>query len=207
MVNGNSVARILKEMGYSLQANRKKIALSGNGSQQERHQRDQQFRHICRMREIFTRRKEPTISVDTKKHGCHQYPHAKRILILADNGGSNNPSFIAWKYHLWNILCQKHGLTVIVCHYPTGASKWNPIEHRLFSEISKNWAGIPLETLQTVLNYIRKTKTDSGLSVEAILNRKHYALKETIPHDKIDRIVIKTNFLFPKLNYILLPAK
>ena len=278
MVSGNSVARILKEMGYSLQANRKKIALSGNGSQQERQQRDQQFRHICRMREIFTRRKEPTISVDTKKkelignfknpgrawrdehcdvddhdfpsqakaklipygiydtitnsgfisvgishdtpafavdsiacwwqqRGCHQYPHAKRILILADNGGSNNPSFIAWKYHLWNILCQKHGLTVIVCHYPTGASKWNPIEHRLFSEISKNWAGIPLETLQTVLNYIRKTKTDSGLSVEAILNRKHYALKETIPHDKIDRIVIKTNFLFPRLNYILLPAK
>jgi hypothetical protein len=94
-----------------------------------------------------------------KRVGAQQYPNAKDILILADNGGSNRPPSVALKYHLWKSLCLQYGLAVSVCHYPTGASKWNPIEHRLFSEISKNWAGEPLVSIQTALNFIRTTQT------------------------------------------------
>jgi len=278
MVSDKSVARLLKKMGYSLRANRKKLALSGNGSKHERRQRDLQFRHICTTRECFARRGEPNISVDTKKkelignfknpgrvwrdrdrpvadhdfpsyakakispygiydpiankgmvcvgishdtpafaadsiakwwelHGAKQYPKAKRILILADNGGSNRPTSISLKYHLWSSLCLQHGLKVTVCHYPTGASKWNPIEHRLFSEISKNWAGEPLVSLQTALNFIRTTKTASGLRVSAVLNRKHYQCKEKISKDEAARIIVQRNSVLPDLNYTLSPPK
>jgi hypothetical protein len=277
MVSDKSVARILKELGYSLQANCKKLALSGNGSKQERLDRDRQFHHICRQRDIFARRKEPIISIDTKKkelianfknsgvawrdqhcnvsdhdfpslakgkmiphgiydtlsntgyvtvgtshdtpafavdsitawweeHGSGQYPHATRLLILADNGGSNSPTSVPWQYHLWDSLCQKHKLTVTVCHYPTGASKWNPIEHRLFSEISKNWAAEPLTSQGKALNFIRKTKTSTGLRVAASLNRKSYQLKEKISPECESRMLINRNKLFPKLNYTLRPA-
>jgi hypothetical protein len=278
MVSAKTVARILKKMDYSLRANRKKLALNGNGSKHERKQRDLQFRHICTTRERFARQGQPIISVDTKKkelignfknpgrvwrdrdrdvadhdfpsyakgkispygiydpianegmvcvgishdtpafaadsivawwerHGVQQYPHAKNILILADNGGSNRPTSVPLKYHLWNSLCLQHGLTVTVCHYPTGASKWNPIEHRLFSEISKNWAGEPLVSLQTALNFIRKTKTDSGLSVSAMLNRKQYPCKEKISKEDAAQMIVQRHPVFPDLNYKLLPPK
>jgi hypothetical protein len=277
IVSDKSVSNILKELGYSLQANRKKIALSGNGSLQKRTERDLQFRHICRMRECFARRQEPVISVDTKKkellgnfknpgrlwrdhhcdvadhdfpsyalgkmipygiydtvtnkgavyiglthdtaafavdsicswwehYGSIRYPNAQRILILADGGGSNSPSNAAWQYHLWRDLCQQYGLEAKVCHYPSGASKWNPIEHRLFSEISKNWAGIPLVNIETALKYIRTTKTETGLSVTATLNRKHYPLKEQIPVQLQAQVLIRRHKLHPKLNYTLQPA-
>jgi hypothetical protein len=142
-----------------------------------------------------------------ERYGAQQYPHAKNILILADNGGSNRPTSVPLKYHLWNSLCLRHGLTVTVCHYPTGASKWNPIEHRLFSEISKNWAGEPLVSLQTALNFIRKTKTDTGLRVSAMLNRKHYPCKEKISKEQAARIIVQRDSVFPDLNYMLLPPK
>jgi len=74
-------------------------------------------------------------------HGRRHYPGATELLVLADSGGSNGARTRAWKYGLQHRLCDRHGLTVTVCHYPSGASKWNPIEHRAFSEISKNWAG------------------------------------------------------------------
>lgn len=277
MVSDKSVSRILKELGYSLQANRKKTALSGNGSRQKRAERDLQFRHICRMREGFARRQEPVISIDTKKkelignfknsgrvwrdqpcdvadhdfpsyasgkmipygiydtvanegavyiglshdtaafavdsicawwkqYGSDRYPSARRILILADSGGSNSPSNTAWQYHLWHALCQQHGLKVTVCHYPAGASKWNPIEHRLFSEISKNWTGIPLVDIKTALNFVRSTKTKTGLRVTAELNRKKYPLKEQIPAELQAQVFIKRHQPQPKLNYTLQPS-
>lgn len=276
MISDKSVSRILKELGYSLQANRKKIALSGNGSLQKRAERDLQFHHICRMREDFAQRQEPVISIDTKKKelignfknsgrvwrdqpcevadhdfpsyasgkmspygildtvanegavyiglshdtaafavdsisawweqfGSARYPSAHRILILADSGGSNSPSNAAWQYHLWDALCQQHGLEVTVCHYPAGASKWNPIEHRLFSEISKNWAGVPLIDIKTALKYIRTTKTKKGLRVTAALNRKQYHLKEQIPAELQAQVLIKRHQPQPKLNYTLQP--
>ena len=277
LVSDKWVGSMLKELGYSLQANRKRIALSGNGSLKRRTERDRQFRHICRMRGHFARRQEPVISVDTKKkelignfknpgrvwrhqacdvadhdfpsyasakgipygiydtianegavslgldhdtaafavdsicawwkkYGSPRYPHARRILILADNGGSNSPSNGAWLYHLWHDFCQPYKLKVTVCHYPAGASKWNPIEHRLFSEISKNWAGVPLINLQTALKYIRTTKTETGLRVTATLNRKNYPLKEQVSDELQAQILINRYQIFPKLNYTLSPA-
>ena len=109
-----------------------------------------------------------------RDEGQGRYPGAKRLVILADGGGSNGSRSRAWKLLLQNQLCKNHGLTVTVAHYPPGTSKWNPIEHRLFSEISKNWAGRPLDTYETVLNYMRTTKTAAGLEVHAQLVPKKY---------------------------------
>ena len=87
--------------------------------------------------------------------GCYRYPSAKELLILADSGGSNGYRSRAWKYFLQHQLSTPFGLNVTVAHYPSGASKWNPIEHRLFSEASKRWAGIPLDSIKTILNCSR----------------------------------------------------
>ena len=94
-------------------------------------------------------------------------------MILADGGGSNGSTCRLWKEQI-QAECDRYGISVTVGHYPTGASKWNPIEHRLFSEISKNWAGRPLDSYQTILNYIRRTTTLKGLDVMACLVRKKY---------------------------------
>ncbi len=99
----------------------------------------------------------------------------RHLLVLADTGGSNSATCRAWKQGIQDKLCNAHGLLVTVAHYPSGASKWNPIEHRLFSEISKNWAGRPLDSYETILNYIRTTKTETGLKVNARLVKKQYA--------------------------------
>ena len=129
-----------------------------------------------------------------KTDGRWHYPEADRMLILADTGGSNGSRCRAWKHGLMTKLCRASGLNVTVCHYPPGASKWNPIEHRLFSQISKNWAGEPLITLEKMLNFIRTTKTETGLRVRATLVKSDYpkGLKPTaaematlsiVPHD------------------------
>jgi hypothetical protein len=106
--------------------------------------------------------------------GRDRFPATDHILILADGGGSNGARCRAWKYFLQHHLCDPHGLTVTVAHYPSGASKWNPIEHRLFSEISKNWAGVPLESYETILNFIRTTTTKTGLRVQSTIVNKEY---------------------------------
>ena len=85
------------------------------------------------------------------------YPRTAELLILADGGGSNGSRARAWKLNLQDKVCDEFGLTVTVCHYPPGCSKWNPVEHRLFSQISCNWAGKPLRTLEMMLGYIRGT--------------------------------------------------
>ncbi len=82
-------------------------------------------------------------------HGQYQYTTSRRLLLLADSGGSNGARPRAWKWFLQKELADQFGLEITVAHYPTGTSKWNPIEHRMFSEISKNWAGVPLETFST----------------------------------------------------------
>jgi len=99
--------------------------------------------------------------------GRRRYPGATQLLVLADGGGSNGFRSRAWKHALQESLCDRHGLTVTVCHYPTSASKWNPIEHRMFSEISENWAGQPLVSYETILNYARTTRTATSLRVKA----------------------------------------
>jgi hypothetical protein len=92
----------------------------------------------------------------------------------ADGGGCNGYRLRAWKYQLQEKVSDQLRLTVTVCHYPPGCSKWNPIEHRLFSYISLNWAGRPLRTLEIMLGYIRGTTTATGLSVKAFLQRGSY---------------------------------
>ena len=106
-------------------------------------------------------------------HGSHQYPNSKRLLILADSGGSNGARPRAFKKFLQERIANQYGLEISVCHYPTGASKWNPIEHRMFSEISKNWAGHPLESFGILLNFLRNTRTETGLHVERTLMKEN----------------------------------
>ena len=137
--------------------------------------------------------------------GQRRYPHATDLLILADCGGANGYRSRVWKYRLKQHLCDAHGLTVTVCHYPPGASKWNPIEHRLFSEISKNWAGEPLVSFDTALRYIRTTKTTAGLRVQACLIPKKYPLGEKIPQAVINQLPLSPHSTLPDWNYTLFP--
>ena len=137
---------------------------------------------------------------------CH-YPQADKLLILADAGGSNGSRCRAWKHGIITKLCEPYGLEVTVCHYPPGASKWNPIEHRLFSQISKNWAGEPLVTLETMLNFIRTTKTEMGLRVRATLMKGDYpkGLKPTAA-EMVQLHLLHHNIL-PAWNYTIAPSQ
>jgi len=137
--------------------------------------------------------------------GCRGYPGATQLLVLADSGGSNGPRNRAWKQALQQWLCDCHRLTVTVCHYPTGASKWNPIEHRMFSEISKNWAGQPLDSYETILKYARTTRTTTGLQVKAYLIRTHYPKGLKISDQAMDALNLRPHDTQPTRNYTLSP--
>ncbi|MBS3780200.1 MAG: ISAzo13 family transposase, partial [Desulfovermiculus sp.] len=138
--------------------------------------------------------------------GINQYADAKQILILADSGGSNSARSRVWKMRLQE-FANRFNVKIDVCHYPPGASKWNPIEHRLFSEISKNWGGKPLVSFQTILNYIRTTRTCTGLNVTAVFNRKKYYKGEKVPNDKMAKINLLKHNILPKWNYSLAPHR
>ena len=271
-VSRKTVAKLLKQMNFSLRTNKKKIS---NGSPPDR---DAQFVNIAELRERFGRRGNPILSVDTKKkelvgrfknpgrawarqsdavndhdfrsmakgiaipygiydlqanrgtvyvgtsydtpqfaveciekwwrtEGQKRYPGRRHLLVLADTGGSNGANCRAWKYGIKDKLCNAHGLVVTVAHYPSGASKWNPIEHRLFSEISKNWAGRPLDSYKTILNYIRTTKTKTGLKVNACLVKKHYAKGIKILDAEMEELNINRPTSLTKWNYTLRPSK
>lgn len=136
-----------------------------------------------------------------KKH----FAGAAEMLILADSGGANSPRCMVWKCDLQQKLCNEHGLRVTVCHYPPGASKWNPIEHRLFSEISKNWQGVPLKTYQVALNYISTTKTQAGLRVSAKLSSKIYEKGQQVTDEEMKMLNIRAHRTLPKWNYTIKP--
>lgn len=276
-VSANTVARLLKQMGFSLKLNKKSIE-SGSKNPPSPQKRNRQFKYINQLREKFSKENKPVISVDTKKkelignfknsgssweqepvkvndhdfpqdslgkavpygvydttankgtifvgtshdtpsfavdsiekwwatEGQKRYPDTDEILILADSGGSNSCRSRVWKYKLQKKMCEQYGISVKVSHYPTGASKWNPIEHRLFSEISKNWAGKPLESFETVLKQIRTTKTASGLKVKAHYIRKKYQTGERVADSEMKKMPIDINEFMPKWNYTLLPSK
>lgn len=276
-VSGKTVARILKNMGYSLRVNQKSIE-SGGKNPVDPKDRNKQFEHIEKQRKRYAKNGNPVISVDTKKkelignfknqgrswekspipvndhdfpsdalgkaipygiydtqnnrgtiflgtshdtpafavdsveswwerEGKKRYPNADRLLILADSGGSNSSRSRVWKYRLQRNLCDRHGLTVRICHYPPGTSKWNPIEHRLFSEISKNWSGKPLTRYETVLKYIRTTKTSSGLNVKAHYVRKKYKTGERVSNKEMKQINLEKESTLPNWNYTLTPSK
>lgn len=102
-------------------------------------------------------------------------------------------------------LCDRWGLTVTICHYPPGCSKWNPIEHRLFSQISINWAGKPLRTLAIMLGYIRGTTTSTGLTVRARLDEQTYRKGEQVSREQIDQLNLRPHAVCPEWNYTLSP--
>lgn len=273
-VGARTVARLLKQMGYSLRVNHKKLSRVSKTAPEDR---NAQFEHIAGLREDFATRKLPVISVDAKKKelvGCfrnpgvawnrepvavndhdflseaigkavpygiydvqanrgtvvvgnsadtadfavdaiekwwadegrRRYPEASELAIIADGGGSNGATNRAWKHGLYHRLAARHGLTVTVAHYPPGASKWNPVEHRLFSEISKNWAGRPLDSFETVLNYIRTTTTSTGLTVSAHLIDQRYETGTKISDADMRELPITSRESLPRWNYTLAPT-
>jgi hypothetical protein len=137
--------------------------------------------------------------------GWSQYPNMKEMLILCDAGGSNSYRARLWKYALYNKICRSYGISITVCHYPTGASKWNPTDHRLFSFISMNWSGVPLRSYDIMLKYIRNTTTRQGLKVKAILNEKKYVKGLTITKDQMKTINLKRHKQLPDWNYTISP--
>jgi hypothetical protein len=267
-----TVARLLKKMGFSMRANKKRR--SGPKSPE----RDKQFRYIASHREIFRSLGLPIISVDTKKKeligdfrnsgkawckescevnehdftstaeyrsvpfgiydtlrneglvvvgisndtpefavnaigrwwreaGCFAYPAAKELLIFADCGGTKGNRCRAWKLNLQEKLCDGFGLKVTVCHYPPGCSKWNPIEHRMWSQISINWAGRPLRTLGIMLGYIRGTTTKTGLKVQAHLDEGFYRKSQKVSREEESRLKVEAHRVCPDWNYTLLPRR
>lgn len=139
--------------------------------------------------------------------GCARYPRATDLLVLADGGGSNGSRTRAFKATLQTRLCDVHRLSVTVCHYPTGASKWNPIEHRLFSEISKNWAGCPLRSYETMLSHIGTTRTATGLRVTAQLVTQEYAKGVKIPDALMATLDLRPHEVQPLRNYTIHPRQ
>jgi Rhodopirellula transposase DDE domain len=137
--------------------------------------------------------------------GQAAYPGAAQLLVLADAGGSNGCGPRRWKQQLQEQLSDRFGLAVTVCHYPTGCSKWNPIEHRLFSQISRNWAGKPLRTWETLLGHIRGTTTSTGLEVHAYLDEQRYPTGETVSKAEFASLNLERHPVCPTWNYTLRP--
>lgn len=134
---------------------------------------------------------------------CH-YPNATRLVIEADSGGANNPRTWLWRTRLQR-LSDKLGMQISVGHFPPGASKWNLIEHRMFNLISMNWAGEPLVSYETVLKYIRSTRSTTGFRCRAILNPQKYPTKVEVVQDEKDAINMKRNKVLPQWNYTVHP--
>ena len=271
-ISSNTVGRLLRSRGYSLQANRKTV----EGKQHP--DRDAQFKHIVRRVRAFQRSGQPAISIDTKKKeplgkmknpgrtyrrkgdpervkthdfpdkvlgkavpygvydmtyneagvsvgvshdtaefavasirrwwerlGSERYPHAQRLLITADCGGSNSPRTRLWRWSLQQ-FANEVGLTIEVCHYPPGTSKWNKIEHRLFCHITRNWQGIPLETLEIVVNLIGATTTKSGLEVHAWLDEAEYEKGKKLTDSQLAEVRIRRDPFHGEWNYKILTA-
>lgn len=133
------------------------------------------------------------------------FPDESKLLILCDAGGSNSCRFRLWKKQLQEQLADRLGIEVMVCHYPTGASKWNPIERQLFSYISLNWAGKPLRSFETMLNYIRGTTTKAGLTVETCLLNREYKKKIKVSDQEMKALNLHRRRVCPRWNYIIKP--
>jgi len=140
-----------------------------------------------------------------KREGLSRHDHATQLLVLADSGGSNGCSSWAWKTEIQHRLCNRFGITATIAHYPTGASKWNPIEHRLFSEISKNWAAEPLISYEKMLGFLRNTRTKTGLRVTAYLDRKQYPTGLKPNRQLISSLALKPDRVLPRWNYTIAP--
>jgi len=139
-----------------------------------------------------------------REMGRKAYPRARSLLITADSGGSNGARVRLWKWELQK-LADETGLTISVSHLPPGTSKWNKIEHRLFSFISNNWRGQPLLTHATVINLIASTQTRTGLHVRCVLDRRKYPKQVTISDEQMAAVNITRNRFHGDWNYSIRP--
>ncbi len=274
-ISANTVSALLKELGYSLQGNRKTLEGSNHPD------RDQQFMFIKERVEQFQEQNQPVISVDAKKKelvgdfknngkeyrpqgdpekvrvydfmikgedhgrvtpygvydlnnntgwvnlgtdsdtsafavesirrwyytmGQQVYPDAKELLITADGGGSNGSRVKLWKVELQK-FANETGLSISVCHFPPGTSKWNKIEHRLFSYISLNWRGKPLVSHEVIINLIASTTTAKGLKVNCELDKNKYPKGIKVTDDEMKKINIIRNDFHGEWNYTITPQK
>ena len=145
-----------------------------------------------------------TIEKWWQQMGKDKYPDARRILITADGGGSNGHRPWLWKFELAG-LAAATGLDITVCHYPPGTSKWNKIEHRLFSRITHNWRGRPLETYQTIVNLIANTTTTTGLTVQCELDPNLYPTKIKLTDQQKESIPLARHDFHGDWNYTIVP--
>lgn len=268
-ISPSSVSKILRNNGYSLRVNSKKISLKGNQPD-----RDKQFKYIESKKSKFINQGLAVLSIDGKKKELignyknngktwvkkphetldHDFPDqaegilvpfgiydlqqnsgfvlcgtnsntsefavdsislwwekegsliydCKEIYLLCDAGTPNSYRSHLWKWYL-QMLSDRFDLIIHVSHYPSGTSKWNPIEHRLFSQISRNWQGIPLVSYETALNYIAKTSTETGLSVQSNLTKKLYEKSRKIPQINLITINIIPDEVCSDWNYKILP--
>ena len=136
--------------------------------------------------------------------GRRRYRSARRLLICADSGGSNSSRTRAWKVNLQE-LADEIGIAITVCHYPPGISKWNRVEHRLFSFISLTWKGQPLWNHEAVINLIGATKTNSGQRVKAVLDTNEYETGVSISDEQMEELRIRRHKTHPAWNYTLTP--
>jgi hypothetical protein len=161
--------------------------------------------HVC----VSTSKDTSELAVNSirnwwRRYGQRAYGSWKRLLILADSGGSNGCRVRLWKRELQR-LADETGLTITVAHYPRGASKWNPVEHRLFGPISQNWKGRPLRSLGTLLGYIRGTTTETGLKVTACLDHREYRQKIKVSNAEMRQLNLRHHRVCPLWNYTISP--
>jgi hypothetical protein len=267
------VRQLLYDLGYSLQANRK----TREGARHP--DRDDQFRHINAAMARQFRRRQPAISVDTKKKelvgdfknagqqwrpqgkphrvrvhdfidptkgkaipygvydlglnkgwvtvgidhdtatfavntirrwwremGSKTYPRATSLLVVADSGGSNGSRVRLWKWELQR-LADATRLKIQVSHLPPGTSKWNKIEHRLFSFISQNWRGQPLLSHATIVKLIANTRTSTGLKVRCVLDKRRYPKKVKVTDDQMATIRFTPDSFHGDWNYLIKPRR
>ena len=138
--------------------------------------------------------------------GKKRYPDAKRLMITADGGGSNGSRVKLWKIELQKFATET-GLEISVCHFPPGTSKWNKIEHRLFSFITKNWRGKPLVSYEVIVNLIANTRTEKGLRVECSIDLDSYEKGIKISNDEMLKLNIRTDEFHGEWNYTIAPKK
>ncbi len=141
-----------------------------------------------------------------RKMGRPAYSKASHLLITADGGGSNGARNRLWKVELQK-MANRTGLTITVCHFPPGTSKWNKIEHRMFSFITKNWRGKPLTDRATIVHLIGSTKTQEGLKVRCELDTNHYAKGIKVSDAQLEKMKLKKHGFHGEWNYTIYPSK
>lgn len=140
-----------------------------------------------------------------RQMGRRAYPRARSLVITADAGGSNGPRVRLWKWELQR-LANRTGLAITVCHFPPGTSKWNKIEHRLFSHIAMNWRGKPLVSLATIVSLIASTRSRSGLRVRSEIDRRRYPDGVIVTDEQMATVHLKRHAFHGDWNYTIYPA-